>query len=189
MMKKAFLSFVAAWLAVSMFASPGLAGTKWGTNLVPASDTDPVISPKSKASFKDKGQLKAGISGLTDGGGMLVTTNESYKKNDLLDGDEYMVILSGIFVALGVDFSFNLPIELKEGKGSGKIDAADLFSLITPGLHRASEMTTIKVVGPLGVGNVPDCQSNLTAGGYVILGNPNPCDQGTLIGVGGVLIP
>lgn len=165
------------------------AGTKWQTNLVPESDTDPTILAKSKVLFKDVGLLKASVQGVTDGAGALVTTDESWKKNGLLNGDEYFVIVSGEFPALGVPFEFNLPFETKDGKGSGKLDVGTLFTLIPVGVHRASKMTRVKVVGPLGVLNVQACFQNVVGGGFVVLGATNPCDQGDLIGVGGVLIP
>lgn len=180
------LSFLAVVLAT---AGTSVAGTKWQTNLVPESALNPTILEKSKVAFKDKGQLKASLQGLTDAGGALVTTDESYKKNGVVNGDEYFVIVSGQFPALGVDFEFNLPIEAKAGKGSGKLDVAGLFTLIPAGTHRAAEMTSAKVVGPLGALSALDCSNNLVGGGFVVLGAPNPCDQGDLVGVGGVLIP
>lgn len=188
------LAVILACLSLSFVAvSPSDAGTKWQTNLVPESDTDPTVIEKSKISFKDKGQLKASIQGLTDGAGMLVTTDTSFKDNKILNGDEYFVIVSGNFPALSVPFEFNLPFEVKAGKGSGKGDFSTLFSFIPPGTHRASEMTSVKVVGPLGAANILDCFNNVTAGGgnggFVVLGATNPCDHGDLIAVGGVLIP
>jgi hypothetical protein len=182
--------FLGALGAVVLFAGPANAGSKWQTNLVGVSNTDPTITVKSKVQFKDKGLLKAKIDGLTDSGGTLVTTDTSYKDFGPggLNGDEYFVIVSGLFPALGVDFKFNLPIEAKTGKGKGKLDASSLFTLIPAGVHRASELQSVKLVGPLGAANVTDCANNLIAGGFVVLGAPNPCDQGDLIGVGGVLL-
>jgi len=181
-----------AFLALA--ASPAFAGGKWQTNLAPESDTDPTLSPKSKVSFKDSGLLQVKVLGLTDGGGVLVTSDESFKgKFPTLNGDEYILILSGRFPALDVPFEFNLPFEVKAGNGKGKGDFKNLFDFIPPGLHRASELTSVKVVGPVGLLTFPDCQDNITAGGgqggFVVLGALNPCDQGDLIAVGGVLIP
>lgn len=184
------IALVFSCLALTLVAVGTVdAGTKWQTNLVPESDVDPTIFEKSKVSFKDKGQLKASVQGLTDISGSLVTTDTSWKKNGFMNGDEYLVIVSGRFPALGVPFEFNLPFETKAGKGGGKLDVGSLFTLIPSGTHRASEMTSVKVVGPLGELNVVDCFNNIVGGGFVVLGALNPCDQGDLIGVGGVLIP
>jgi len=181
--------FFAALAAIVVFAGPAAAGSKWQTNLVPQSDTDPTITAKSKVLFKDKGTLSAKLDGLTDVTGTLVTSDESWKKFTTINGDEYFVIVSGEFPALGVDFVFNLLVEPKAGKGKGKLDASGLFALIPAGVHRASELKSVKVVGPLGAANAVDCRANIQAGGFVILGGLNPCDQGDLIGVGGVLLP
>ena len=71
------IAIILSYLAVALAsASPSAArtkGTKWRTNLVPESSMDPTIFERSKVSFKDKGQLKASIQGLTDGvGGVLI---------------------------------------------------------------------------------------------------------------------
>jgi hypothetical protein len=167
-------------------------GTKWQTNLVPESDMHPTINGKGKVSLgvsgSGKGTMKASVQGLTDGGGTLVTTDDSWKKNGLLNGDEYMVIVDGNFPALSVPFVFNLPFETKDGKGKGKLDLAALLTLMPAMTHSASQMNGAKVVGPLGALNVVDCANNVAGGGFVVLGNPNPCDQGDLIGIGGVIL-
>ncbi len=183
-----------------MSTGAAVAGTKWQTNIVPESDTDPTLYEKSKISFSDKGKVKATIQGITDNAGMIVTTDTSIK-NHTITGDEYFVILEGFFPGVSnIAFQFNLPFEVKEGKGRAKFDATGLFGLIPGGAHRASAMTSVKVVGPLGVANIDDCQTNLLAGGLAVGNNGgfvvdlgggfvNPCDFGDLIGVGGVLIP
>jgi hypothetical protein len=169
-----------ATAAVALFAGPASAGSKWQTNIVDADGVDPAITVKSKVQFKDKGLLKAKIAGLTDEAGAVVTTDFGFKEFGAsgMDGDEYMLILSGVFPALGVDFEFNLPIEAKEGKGKGKLDASSLFLLIPAGVWRASELTTVKLVGPIGAAEpaLNDCKTNIIANGTVILGAINPCD-------------
>ena len=65
------------------------------------------------------------------------------KTAPVLNGDEYVAIVGGTFIALGVDFLFNLPMELKNGKGKAKIDASSLFSLIPAGTLRSSQQTTV----------------------------------------------
>lgn len=206
-------------LGVVMVATVAWAGTKFQTSIVPATNTNPTLSEKSKLKIVDKGALSAKIQGVTDGAGMLVTGDGSFdgkSQTGMLTGDEYAVILKGTFVALGQPFEFVLVTDLKNGKGSMKTDAASLFALIPGGLHRASDMGTVEVWGPIGdqvcddigtgtcQGGTPcttnadcppltggvgsnSCELLLTAG-FDIDGE-NSCKGGEKIGIGGLLIP
>lgn len=170
------------------------AGTKYQTNIVPANadmnglETDPTLSNKSKVKITDTGQFQAKVDGVTDALGALVTTDGSFddKTAPALNGDEYLVIIGGTFVALGVGFQFNLPMELKGGKGKAKIDASSLFGLIPPGTLRSTQQTTVEVYGPIGPAAVAACATNLDGGGFVVSPDPNPCLAGDRVGVGGI---
>jgi len=191
-MKPARILIVAlASLAVAV--GTAAAGTKFQTNIVPGNALDglevnPSLSSKGKVKIIDKGLFQAKLDGVTDATGALVTTDGSYndKNAPTLTGDEYVVVVGGTFVALGVDFRFNLPMELKGGKGKAKIDAASLFGLIPPGTLRSSQQTAVNVFGPIGVAAVDGCTVNLNAGGFVIGADVNPCEGGDRIGVGGI---
>jgi hypothetical protein len=171
----------------------------------------PTIAPKSKASVKDVGIFQAKALGVTDGAGVLVTGDDSIKQGDGLTGDEYIAVAYGTFVALGVDFAFNLVFDVKNGNGNKTIDASTLFGLIPGGIHRAAEMSAVDVWGPIGdqvcdaggtntcqggtacttnadCPTLADCETNLV-NGFVLAGLPNPCIGGEKLGVAGILIP
>jgi len=185
------------------------AGTKFQTNIVPATDTHPTLNSKGKLQVKDTGKLSVKLDGVTDPNGALVTTDGSFS-GGTITGDEYVTVLTGTFVALGVEFSLNLISEMKAGKGNGKIDATFLFGLLPSGLLRSVDMGRAEVWGPIGdqvcdlgtntcqggaacatnadCPTVTDCQNSLV-NGFVVTPSPNPCVGGTKIGVGGISLP
>ncbi|TFH24069.1 MAG: hypothetical protein E4H03_04635 [Myxococcales bacterium] len=189
----------AALVSLTVTTAPAVAGgTKFQTNIVPANseltiEINPTLSEKGQVKITGKGVFQAKLDGVTDAAGALVTTDGSYndKTAPTLTGDEYMVVIGGTFVALGVDFRFDLPIELKGGKGKAKIDAASLFTLIRPEVLRTTQQTTINVFGPIGVDAVAGCLTILdrtpeTKGGFTVDPEPNLCEAGIRIGVGGI---
>jgi len=202
--------FALLGVLLCVVATTAWAGTKFQTNVVPATNLDPTISStKGKIQVKDVGQFSVKLDGVTDIGGNLVTTDDSFKTGTLT-GDEYVTVLTGSFVALGVEFSFNLISELKGGKGKGKVDASTLFGLVPMGLLRSVDMGRAEVWGPIGdqvcdlgtntcqggkacatnadCPTISDCQNNLVTG-FILTPAPNPCVGGTKIGVGGISLP
>jgi hypothetical protein len=188
MTKQADALIVAAGILLA--ASAAWAGTKYQANLVPTSSLPPSLSNKGKVQLKDVGRVQATIKGVDDGTG-LVTTDQSFKTTGTLTGDEYVVVLKGVFVALGTPFEFNLVSELSNGNGATKVDASGLFALIPPGLIKSVDVTGAEVHGPLGAANVAGCTANLTGPlpGINLPPAVNPCIGGTKIGVAGVQVP
>jgi hypothetical protein len=184
---KRVLTMAMAGLAVS--ASAALAGTKYQANIVPASATnppsDPTMSAKGKVKLDDKGNVKVGIKGVTDAGGVPA---ESSFAGPALDGTEYIYIVKGTFVSLGVQFEVDIPIDVKKGNGKAALSLSSQFALIPMGAGRGVEITGGEVWGPLGAANVAACQPDVTAGVSLVPGNTN-CRGGTQIGVAGVFIP
>ena len=175
--------------ALAMSASAAMAGTKYQATLVTASTTAPPSNPTlaaGKLSLKDTGDIKAGVKGVTDGGGMPVTSSTSFKDTATLDGTEYVVVLKLNFTALGVDVEIPVAMDLKGGTGKGAVSLGTLTSLIPAGTGRSLEVTGGEVWGPLGVANVAACQAELT-NGYAI--GTSLCKGGTRVGVAGVNVP
>jgi hypothetical protein len=175
-------------VAVAFFALPASAGTKYQASLVPTSDAPAGLSTKSKVVLKSNGQVKVTLKGVNGGGG-LVSTDQSLRQGGMLTGDEYVTVLHGTFVALGISLELNLVAELKKGKGVAKADASSLFNLVPPNVVRAIEVTGATVYGPLGQANVAGCQANLGLGGLVFEPTPNPCIGGSQVGVAGIMVP
>jgi hypothetical protein len=182
----------AALLAMGLAVSTPwdvFAGTKYLANLVPVSASPPTLAETSKVIALSNGKLKATLKGVLDSSGQPVTTDGSFTSSGTLTGDEYVTILSGIFVDLNVAFEFVLVAELKKGNGTAKVDASDLFGLIPPGNLRSVQITTTETYGPLGAANVAACSALLAAGGFNLPPVPNPCIGGSRIGVAGFAIP
>ena len=187
---KGFKIALAGAALAAFAAGPATAGTKVQANIVPATDSDPTVSEKSKLQVLDSGLFKATLKGLTDGAGAPLGSDGSIKAGGGFTGDEYIVILDGSFPALGdLAFAFNLVFEPSKGKGKAFIKAGGLFNLIPSGLHRGIRINGAKLVGPLGAPNTEDCFQNLVDGGFVGGGATNPCDQGDTIGITGILVP
>ena len=185
-------SLITASAIVIAGATLATAGTKWQANVVPTTAAAPTLSNKSKASMDDKGKVQVNLQDVTDAVG-LVNGDGSFtaKTAPALSGDEYVAIVTGKFLALGVTFEFALPIELKKGKGSAKIDASSLFNLIPPGLLKSIEVQGAKVYGPLGAANVVACTALLNSAipRVNLPPAPNPCQAGALIGTTGIQLP
>jgi len=191
---KSIVAFSAAFLLVA--ASAALAGTKYQANLVTASKTSPATNPTiantGKLSVKDTGDVKAGIKGVTDGAGALVTTSQSYKDSGTLDGEQYIVILKLRMTALSdpnapTDAETVIPVDLKKGNGSTKMSLSGLMGLLPSGIGRSMEIIGGEVWGPLGAANVTACSAVLTTG-FAMAGDPS-CRGGTMVGVAGINIP
>ena len=181
-------------LAVAVSASAAMAGTKYQANIVPSSatnpPTNPTLSSKGKASLKDTGDIKVGIKGVTDGGGVLANSTTAFKDsgNTTIDGSEYIYIAKGRFVSLGVDFEAYVPVPVKNGNGKGAVNLASQFGAIPAGVGRGVEITGGEVWGPLGVATLAACQADVTAGVSIVLPD-NDCRGGTQIGVAGIIVP
>ena len=179
-------------LAVAVSASAAMAGTKYQANIVPSSATNPPTNPtltsKGKASLKDDGNIKVGIKGVTDGGGVPAESTTAFKDTGLLDGSEYIYIAKGRFVSLGVDFEAYVPVPVKKGNGKGAVDLSGQLGAIPAGVGRGVEITGGEVWGPVGLANLAACQADVTAGVSIVLPD-NDCRAGTQIGVAGILIP
>jgi len=146
-------TLAASTFAVLAIGTIAWAGTKFQTNIVPLNATNPTLSEKSKLKMVDKGTISGKLDGVVDSGGSPVNGDGSFdggKQMGTLTGDEYAVILNGEFVALSTTFDFVLMTDLKGGKGKVKKDAAVLFGLIPGGLHRATDLGSIEVWGPVG---------------------------------------
>ncbi len=172
--------------ALAVLAAPAaFAGTKYQANIVPATAAAPTLTNKSKLQLDDKGKALALLKGVDAGAGP-VDTDGSWKTGSLT-GDEYVVIAEGTFVALSAAFEMAIPVELKKGNGTTKLDTSALFLLIPPGL-RSMALGEAEVWGPLGAGNAAACLATITAG-FNLPPAPNPCRQGSKIGVAGLQIP
>jgi len=188
-LSKRVLTMTAA--AVALSASAALAGTKYQANIVPASatnpPTNPTLSSKGKAALDDKGNVKVGIKGVTDGAGAPANSSTSLKDTNTLDGTEYFYIAKGTFTSLGVTFEVPVPMDVKKGSGAAKVSLASQFALIPAGAGRGVEITGGEVWGPLGAANLASCQAEVTAG--VVVAGSSTCRGGTKIGVAGLLVP
>ncbi|HZP42571.1 MAG TPA: hypothetical protein VFD84_13825 [Candidatus Binatia bacterium] len=172
-------------------ATIAAAGAKWQSTLSPVGSGVPTMSAKgSKASIDDKGNILVVAKAVTDAGG-LVTTDGSFtaKTGPALSGDEYVGILHGTVIPLGVSFEFNMPLELKKGNGTAKFSAAALLAL---GSGQTIKVTGFDVYGPLGAANVASCAANVNNPALPRVNvdpNPNPCQQGSFVGTDGFHIP
>jgi hypothetical protein len=207
MMKRiAFFSAVAA-----LSASTALAGTKFGTNLVPASNihppSNPTLSVKSQLKISDKGIIQIGLAGVTDGGGALAGTstvyNESVKAGGPpdLDGSEYIVIVKLVIPSLSAlippppangEIEVPVPVNLSGGKGKNKFSVANLLVLLPAGFGRSAEIVGAEVWGPLGPANLMDCEAIVSNALPVNFGEDPPvtaCRGGTKLGISGLSIP
>lgn len=205
--KKVICMLSTAALVASV--SPVMAGTKAMMNLVPWADTDPPANPKvgTKSFFKllDKGKLLGKLKDVTDAGGALVTTSTTFKDslkagNPTLDGQEYIIIvkvhaLGYMDVAgnVGIDAEIVIPVDLVSGTGITSLDMAGLFGLIT-GQPQQIGVLGAEVWGPLGAGNVANCQVIVSGGNpplpaYITTPNDPSCRGGTQIGQGGLQVP
>ena len=180
--------------AVAFSASAAMAGTKYQANIVPSSATNPPSNPtltsKGKASLKDDGSIKVGIKGVTDGGGVPAESTTAFTDsgNTTLDGSEYIYIVKGRFVSLGVNFEAYVPVPVKTGNGKGTLNLSSQFGLIPAGAGRGVEITGGEVWGPIGLANLAACQADVTAG-VSVTPPDNDCRAGAQIGVAGILSP
>lgn len=185
-MKCARLSVVAAVL-LGFLSGSATAGSKYIGNIVPTGVSPPTLSNKSKFILKGNGQFKSTLKGVTDSSGLVTT-----ERSGAFNGDEYVTVLSGVFVALGQLFRFNLVTELKKGKGTSKIDASKLFVLVPKQIEpRSVHITNVEVYGPLGAENAAACQELVNDNFPVLLsGQANPCvdESATAIAVGGITV-
>lgn len=192
------LALIAA--AVAVAASPALAGTKYAANLVSNSPihppSNPTLSSKSSIKLSDKGAIQVGLAGVTDGGGVLVTSTSGWPESGTLDGTEYTVIIkivipgiTGIIERVEVP----VPVVLNKGKGKVKLNVASLFNLIPGGIGRTLEIIGSEVWGPLGA-NAAACEAvveqAIPASLIIPMAPPDPsCRGGVQIGMSGLDIP
>jgi hypothetical protein len=209
MMKRSVL-FSAAVMAFA--ASTAFAGTKFATNLVPSSTIhpapNPTLSAKSSIKISDKGVIQIGLAGVTDGGGIPVTTSTVYTDSRdsepldiVLDGSEYVVIvklvipsLSGLIPPPPADGTIEVPIpvNLKAGKGKNKFSVTSLLGLLPVGFGRSAEIVGAEVWGPL-AGNAGSCEAIVDNALPVNFGEEpdvTACrPAGSQIGISGLSIP
>jgi len=192
-----------AMAVVAASATSAPAGTKYAANLVYNAITDPpgnpTLSSKSSLKLDDKGNISIALAGVTDSGGMLVTTttnyNDSIKSGSgvALDGTEYIVLIklylpdiAGLFPYVQVP----IPVDLKSGKGKTKLNASPLFALVPAGAGRTLEIQGAQVWGPLGVSNASLCASIVGGSLPVVFpGDTTTCQGGTNFGMSGLFIP
>ncbi len=200
---------VPAWAGRSKVLA-SLVPTTNGTEMVDTNDDGiddtmvavGTISAKSKFIIKSNGLMKGLLKDITDDSGNPVTTDGSYKASGTLTGDEYVIVISGKFFAMDVDYAFVLGVEAKKGKGATKLDGSSMFGLIPEGAHRASSVDSIRAYGPIGAENIDGCQNILDANGTILYpdttpnfcigqqaGEPYPTAPTVrMIGAGGMLI-
>lgn len=191
------LSIFAVAISVVVIAavSAHAASTKFQTSVVPVIADEfgatayPTMGP-GKVQMKGSGTCKSKLSGVTDGAGIPVTTDNSLKLTGELTGDEYIVVLGGNFPGMGTVFEFNIPVELKLGKGAAKIDQSSQFELIPAGVHRAAVFDKLEIYEPPLAPDFAACKLIIDAGGTVV-NDPegNPCKTGLMVGASGVIIP
>ena len=186
--RRALLAAAIAGVLTGSSSAGAKAGTKYVGNLVPTGGTAPTLSSKSKFVLKGNGQFKAVLRGVTASTGLVTS-----ERTGTLDGDEYVALLSGTFVALSQPFQFNLVTDLKNGNGVAKIDASRLFVLVPTLIKpRSVRITGMEVYGPLGAENAAACQAKLASDApFILSGGTNPCvDETQLpIAVGGIEVP
>jgi len=142
-----------------------------------------------KVQMKGNGKCKSKLSGVTDEFGIPVTTDNSMKLTGEMTGDEYIVVLGGNFPGMGTVFEFNIPVELKLGKGSATIDQSAQFALIPAGVHRASVFDKLEIYEPPLPADFAACKLVVDGGGTVVDDPNNPCKTGLMVGASGVIIP
>lgn len=195
--------------AVVALAAPAVAGTKYATNLVPASTVHPPSSPtlsaKSQIKLSDKGIIQIGLAGVTDPGGLPVTTSTTYTESVgtppiMLDGTEYVVIVKLVIPSIeplippppaNGTIEVPVPVNLKAGKGKNKLNVGALLSNLSPGYGRSVEIIGAEVWGPLGA-NETDCEAIVSNPLPVNFGEDPPVDDcrgGNHIGISGLSIP
>src|SRR5262245_16174862 len=137
MMKRlVYLSVV----TIAASASLALAGTKYQANIVTASAASPATNPTllpGKLSLQDTGKVQGALKGVTDSGGLKVTSIQppvyinsvKAKLPPALDGSEYVVILKATFTALGLAFELPIPVDLKNGNGVTNLALSSLVTL------------------------------------------------------------
>jgi hypothetical protein len=197
---------LAASLAILMAsASSALAGTKAQANIVPANDPttpNPTMSTKGKLQIKDSGALSVSVKGLTDGTGAVVTTSQSWADSDFtdpnsVDGTQYMAMVKLNLVTVPAPVEYVVPIDVKKGNGSTKVNLASLMVLLDGlgNVCRSFEAQGGEVWGPLGATQLGACRAILQAGegglgvpGVQSQGNPD-CRGGTMVGVVGINVP
>lgn len=106
----------------------------------------------------------------------------------MADGTTYVAVIRGTFTALGVGFELPVPIDLKKGNGTTKLNGSASFSMIPPGIGRSAEINGVEVWGPLGAANVAACNAVLASVVSLVPNDPS-CRGGTKIGVAGVNFP
>lgn len=186
-----------AMAVVAASATSAPAGTKYQTNLVSNSTTDPppnpTLSAKSSIKAADKGAIQVSLSGVTDSSGMPVTTSTAYNDGAALDGTEYTVIIKLYIPAIAALFpivELPVPVDLKAGKGKTKLNASSFFTLIPPGTGRGIEVRASEVWGPLSAAKAPGCDAIVHSSLPVSLSENDPtCRGGDHIGMSGMYIP
>ena len=101
--RRALLAAAIAGVLTGSSSAGARAGTKYVGSLVPTGATAPTLSSRSKFVLKGNGQFKAVLRGVTASTGLVTS-----QRTGTLDGDEYVALLSGTFVALSQPFQFNL---------------------------------------------------------------------------------
>lgn len=196
-----------ATVVVAVSASSALAGTKYGTNLVSIYAPQPAppalqikaLSSKSQLKLSDKGVAAVSLAGVTNAGGLLVTTSQTYNKSiaadpttPTLDGSEYVVIIKLNVVAVNgllPVIEVPVPIDLTAGKGKTKLNLGGLLNLLPGGLSRSIEVTGAEVWGPLGLPTT-NCLAVVGASTPAsLMANDPACRGGTQIGLSGISIP
>ncbi len=186
-----FQNPLACLVAVALLlpSAPLLAGTKRLTSIVPVATSSPTLLPNSKILVKDNGLLKLTLKGVQTASGALATSDKSLKSGNVT-GDEYAVILSGKIIALNLEIELGVLIEMKEGKGTTKIDISHVFGLFPNGLAKTIAWGNVEVYGPVGTNNLEACQNNMDlSDGLSFPPAPHPCVGGTHIGSGGIVDP
>ncbi|MBC8292789.1 MAG: hypothetical protein H8E45_06435 [Proteobacteria bacterium] len=184
-------------LTLALLYAAGLAcagGTRVVASLVPVVTTlsggtgHPTMEP-GRVILKSGGASKVKLQGVTNAHGSPVTTDNSLQLVDEMSGDEYIVVVSGSFPATSTVYEFNIPVELRNGKGKASADRSPQYWLIPDMAHRAAEFHLIDVYEPPAPEDAPNCRSVVDAGGTVIDGAPNPCRSGRRLASVGLLIP
>lgn len=178
MFTKRMITVAMATVAVS--ASVAMAGTKVQGNLVGANNgANPTVDGKSKFKFDGKGSYQIGLKGVTDSSG-----NPAAVTNGSTPDTEYIAVIKGR--AAGVDWQFNVPFNItKEGQAKVKGSAGSLLTLTPSGTPIA--VLGVEIHEPVPAMDAAACTAVLTGAIPGVALGANPCANGAIVGISGIV--
>ena len=166
--------------ALAMSASAALAGTKVQGNVVGGNNgSDPTLDGKSKFKFDGAGNYQIGLKGVTDsvGNPAAVTTGTT-------PDTEYVLVLRG--KAAGVDWQYNVLFNItKAGQAKVKGSAGSLLTLTPTGSPIG--ILGLEIHEPVPPADAAACTAILTGAIPGVAIGANPCANGAIVGISGIV--